>query len=105
MGVYITYIPIYTIYNIYIIIYTCIYKFLYIHIYIYIYIHIYIIYNIYVKENIGCSEGSVINLGIKREHKKFNIQLYDGRDYFPYSIVRMPHVTSKNSLKNLIFFI
>ena len=93
----ITYIPIYTIYNIYIIIYTCTYKF--------IYIYIYIIYNIYVKENIGCSEGSVINLGIKREHKKFNIQLYDERDYFPYSIVKMPHVTSKNSLKKLIFFI
>ena len=43
------------------------------------------------KENIDCFEGSYLYLRIKIVHKKLNIQLYDKRDNFVFSIIRMPY--------------
>ena len=45
------------------------------------------------KENIDCSEGSSLDLGIKTLHKKFTIQLYDKIDDFPFSIVGKPYIS------------
>lgn len=53
------------------------------------------------KESIGYSEGSFVELEIKIEHETFNIQLYDKRDCFPFSIVRIKHITSNISSEML----
>ena len=47
------------------------------------------------KENLGFFDGSFLHLGIKIKHGKINIQLYDKRDDFLYSIVEIPQLTSK----------
>ena len=46
------------------------------------------------KENIDYSVGSFLDLGIKIVPEKFNSRLYDKRDDFLFSIVRMQHLTS-----------
>ena len=51
------------------------------------------------KENIAYSEEPFIDLGIKNDHKSFNIQLYGTRDDFPFSTVRMPHFISDSPIR------
>ena len=53
------------------------------------------------KENIGYFEGSFPDLEIKIGHSKFNILLYDRRNGFPFSIVKMPQLANKIPSKML----
>ena len=46
------------------------------------------------KENIGNTEGSFLDLFLEIEDNKFSMNLYDKRDDFPFSIVRMPYLNS-----------
>ena len=46
------------------------------------------------KKNIGYSKGSSLDLGIQIENNKFNIQVYDKRDVFSFSIIRISYLTS-----------
>ena len=42
------------------------------------------------KENTDKHEASVLNLNIKIKDEKFHFGLFDTRDSFPFSIVRIP---------------
>ena len=46
------------------------------------------------KENVGYTSGSFLDLMICIENNKFNTNLYDKRDDFPFSVVRMPYLDS-----------
>ena len=46
------------------------------------------------KENSGVTEGSFLDHVIKIEGNRFSINLFDKRDAFPFSIVRMPSLCS-----------
>ena len=46
------------------------------------------------KENIDNTNGSFLYLTIKIKNNRFATSLYDKRDGFPFSIVRMPHLCS-----------
>ena len=46
------------------------------------------------KENENDDSASFLDLNIKIQSDKFSYGLYDKRDSFPFSIVRMPHVCS-----------
>ena len=46
------------------------------------------------KENVDYSEGSFLDLQIKIINNRFSTSLYDKRDGFPFSIVRMPFLCS-----------
>ena len=46
------------------------------------------------KKSTSTSEASFVKLSIIIEYKKFKTQLYDKRDTFPFSIVRMSHLDS-----------
>ena len=54
------------------------------------------------KENNGYKEASFLDLNIAIENKKFEISLYDKRDSFPFSIVRMPFYSS--NMPSAIFY-
>ena len=42
-------------------------------------------------ENQNTESGSYLDLDLKIDEKVFNSKLYDKRDAFPFSVVRMPH--------------
>ena len=46
------------------------------------------------RENISSTEASFLDLHIKIDNNKFALSLYDKRDNFPFSIVRMPYASS-----------
>ena len=46
------------------------------------------------KENVGHEQASFLDLDIKIVDNKFSLGLYDKRDAFPFSIVRMPYKCS-----------
>ena len=46
------------------------------------------------KENVTNTERSFLDLNIKIENNRFATSLYDKRDGFPFSIVRMPYLCS-----------
>ena len=46
------------------------------------------------KENVGHEQASFLDLDIKIVDSKFSLELYDKRDAFPFSIVRMPYKCS-----------
>ena len=46
------------------------------------------------KENVGYTEGTFLDLMINIRDDKFVISLYDKRNTFPFSIVRMPYLES-----------
>ena len=52
--------------------------------------------------NIGYCEGFFVDLGIIIEYKKNNIQLYDKRDSFQFSIVRTSPITGETLEKCVI---
>ena len=54
------------------------------------------------KENQGNKHASFLDLDITILDKKFNLKLYDKRDAFSFSIVRMPHIT--NNMPSKIFY-
>ena len=54
------------------------------------------------KENINNNEASFLDLHIKIENNKFCVGLFDKRDNFPFSIVRMPYKSS--NLPSNIFY-
>ena len=47
------------------------------------------------KENTDKNETSFLDLNIKIKDGKFHFGLFDKRDFFPFSIVRMPDKSSK----------
>ena len=47
------------------------------------------------KENTDKHEASFLDLDIKIKDGRFHFGLFDKRDSFPFSIVRMPEMTSK----------
>lgn len=55
------------------------------------------------KENIGYYEGPFFDLGIKNEHRKINIQLYNKRDDFPFSMIKTSHLTKNIPSKFFLF--
>ena len=54
------------------------------------------------KENNGYMNASFLDLEINIMNKKFSLKLYDKRDDFGFSIVRMPHAS--NNMPSTIFF-
>lgn len=54
------------------------------------------------KENNGYSTASFLDLDIAICGKRFNLKLYDKRDAFPFSIVRMPNLS--NNMPSRIFY-
>ena len=46
------------------------------------------------KESTSITEASFLDLNIKIINNKFSLSLYDKRDFFPFSIVRMPYLSS-----------
>ena len=54
------------------------------------------------KENIGYNQGTFLDLKIEIREEKFVISLYDKRDNFPFSIVRMPYLDS--NIPSKIFY-
>ena len=46
------------------------------------------------KENLDESEASFLDLSIKLKNNQFQVGLFDKRDKFPFSIVRMPYKSS-----------
>ena len=54
------------------------------------------------QENHNNTEASFLDLDIKIENNKFVLGLYDKRDYFPFSIVRMPFLCS--NMPSKIFY-
>ena len=51
------------------------------------------------KENIGQHEASFLDLNIVVNNNNFDVCLFDKRDSFPFSIVRMPFMSSNMPLK------
>ena len=54
------------------------------------------------KENKGDQEASFLDLNISIKNRMFQIALYDKRDSFPFSIVRMPF--SSSNMPSSIFY-
>ena len=54
------------------------------------------------KENIGYEEATFLDLNINTKNKKFAIKLYDKRDDFNFTIVRMPFLS--NNMPSRIFY-
>ena len=54
------------------------------------------------KENIGFDEATFLDLGISIKDRKFTYKLYDKRNDFGFSIVRMPFLT--NNMPSRIFY-
>ena len=54
------------------------------------------------KENNDSKQASFLDLNIKINHNKFITSLYDKRDAFPFSIVRMPFKDS--NMPSKIFY-
>ena len=54
------------------------------------------------KENIDKHEGSFLDLDIKIKDGKFHVGLFDKRDSFPFSIVRMPE-KSRNVPSSIVY--
>ena len=54
------------------------------------------------KENDGTNSASFLDLEISIIDNKFNLGLYDKRDGFPFSIVRMPYHSS--NMPSMIFY-
>ena len=54
------------------------------------------------QENISLNEASFLDLSIKIADGKFHTCLYDKRDAFPFSIVRMPYLSS--NMPSKIFY-
>ena len=54
------------------------------------------------KENVNNTEASFLDLDIKIRNNKFVLGLYDKREHFPFSIVRMPYITS--NMPSKIFY-
>ena len=54
------------------------------------------------KENISANAASFLDLNISIIDSKFVVSLYDKRDYFPFSIVRMPYKCS--NMPSSIFY-
>jgi len=54
------------------------------------------------KENIGYEEATFLDLNINTKDKKFAIKLYDKRDDFNFTIVRMPFLS--NNMPSRIFY-
>ena len=53
------------------------------------------------KENISDFEASFLDPNIKIAHKRITLSLYNKRDSFPFSIVRMPYLSSNVLSKRL----
>ena len=51
------------------------------------------------RGNSGNTEGSFLDHFINVEGNKFSLKLFDKRNIFPFSIVRMPHLTSNIPLR------
>ena len=49
------------------------------------------------KKNISTCEASFLDLSIIIENKEFTTQLYDNRNAFPFSIIRMLHLDCNTS--------
>ena len=54
------------------------------------------------KENLNDSEASFLDLDIRIVDQKFEVGLFDKRDEFPFSIVRMPCASS--NIPSTIFY-
>ena len=54
------------------------------------------------KENIGTTSATFLDLDISIIENKFDVKLYDKRDAFPFSIVRMPFLDS--NMPSKIFY-
>ena len=54
------------------------------------------------KKNVGYNQGTFLDLKIEIREEKFLISLYDKRDNFPFSIVRMPYLDS--NIPSRIFY-
>ena len=54
------------------------------------------------RENVLSTEASFLDLDIKVQGNKFSLGLYDKRDSFPFSIVRMPY--SSSNMPSKIFY-
>ena len=54
------------------------------------------------KENDGYKEASLLDLDVKINSNKFQLKLFDKRDAFPFSIVRMPYLS--NNMPSTIFY-
>ena len=54
------------------------------------------------RENTGSQKASFLDLEISIVNKQFKLKLYDKRDAFPFSIVRMPYLS--NNMPSRIFY-
>ena len=54
------------------------------------------------RENIGILEASFLDLEITIINKQFRLKLYDKRDAFPFTIIRMPYLS--NNMPSRIFY-
>ena len=54
------------------------------------------------KENVGFLDASFLDLDISITNNKLSLKLYDKRDAFPFSIVRMPFLS--NNMPSIIFY-
>ena len=62
------------------------------------------IYNIYRRnENKDNKKASFIDLGISIENKKIDVGLFDKRDAFNFTIVRMPSSDYLQTFSSLLF--